>query len=115
MPVLITATSDFQSAYPDLYNDFCDALPVPDYTRRDGVLNLYSHVSFDRVESLLISLRQFPLGPTRPDIGPKMYNAFVCATDSSISQAHMRVTFRLAMNRLKDLARKSPISSRDLD
>ncbi|KAK4684539.1 hypothetical protein P7C73_g5636, partial [Tremellales sp. Uapishka_1] len=55
------ATHDFQSAYPEVYNDFCDSLPVPDYTRRDGVLNLYSH---------------FPPGETRPDIGPKMYNAF---------------------------------------
>jgi hypothetical protein len=55
------STDDFSTAYPDLYNDFCDALPVPDYTRRNGVLNLYSH---------------FPPGATRPDIGPKMYNAF---------------------------------------
>jgi lysine-specific demethylase 3 len=38
------STNDFQSAYPDLYNDFCDSLPVPDFTRREGVLNLYSHV-----------------------------------------------------------------------
>ncbi|WVQ77932.1 hypothetical protein IAT38_000012 [Cryptococcus sp. DSM 104549] len=52
---------DFQNTHPELYNDFCNALPVPDFTRRDGVLNLYSH---------------FPPGPTRPDIGPKMYNAF---------------------------------------
>lgn len=33
--------------HPELYHDFCAALPVPDYTRRDGVLNLYSHVSLD--------------------------------------------------------------------
>ncbi|KAL7422076.1 hypothetical protein Q5752_002719 [Cryptotrichosporon argae] len=68
------ATDDFQSAYPDLYNDFCDALPVPDFTRRDGVLNLYSH---------------FPPGPTRPDIGPKMYNAFVSLVAST--RLHMDV------------------------
>ncbi|WVR04951.1 hypothetical protein IAU60_001963 [Kwoniella sp. DSM 27419] len=55
------STDDFQNTHPDLYHDFCDALPVPDYTRREGVLNLYAH---------------FPPGPTRPDIGPKMYNAF---------------------------------------
>ncbi|KAK8870060.1 hypothetical protein IAR55_000630 [Kwoniella newhampshirensis] len=55
------STDDFQNTHPELYNDFCDALPVPDYTRREGVLNLYSH---------------FPPGPTKPDIGPKMYNAF---------------------------------------
>lgn len=39
------STHEFQSAYPDLYNDFCDSLPVPDFTRREGVLNLYAHVS----------------------------------------------------------------------
>lgn len=39
------SSADFQSAYPKLYNDFCDSLPVPDYTKRNGVLNLYSHVS----------------------------------------------------------------------
>ncbi|WVN88947.1 uncharacterized protein L203_104162 [Cryptococcus depauperatus CBS 7841] len=55
---------EFQSACPELYVDFCRALPVPDYTRRDGVLNLYSH---------------FPPGPTRPDIGPKMYAAFAAS------------------------------------
>jgi lysine-specific demethylase 3 len=38
------SSQDFQSAYPDLYNDFCDSLPVPDFTRREGVLNLYAHV-----------------------------------------------------------------------
>ncbi|OCF44720.1 hypothetical protein I317_01409 [Kwoniella heveanensis CBS 569] len=55
------STDDFQNTHPELYNDFCDALPIPDFTRREGVLNLYAH---------------FPPGPTRPDIGPKMYNAF---------------------------------------
>jgi hypothetical protein len=27
------SSQDFQSAYPDLYNELCDSLPVPDYTR----------------------------------------------------------------------------------
>lgn len=36
---------DFETNYPDMYHDFSDALPVPDYTRRNGVMNLYSHVS----------------------------------------------------------------------
>ena len=74
------ATNDFQSAYPELYHDFCDALPAPDYSRRDGVLNLYAHVDFALLhESIreMIDFAQFPPGPTRPDIGPKMYNAFV--------------------------------------
>jgi lysine-specific demethylase 3 len=37
-------TNDFSTAYPELYEDFCRALPVPDFTGRNGVLNLYSHV-----------------------------------------------------------------------
>lgn len=60
------STDDFASAYPDLYRDFSDALPAPDFSQRVGVLNLYSH---------------FPPGPTRPDIGPKMYNAFAGRED----------------------------------
>ena len=55
------ATEDFKQTHPTLYNDLSDALPVPDYTRREGALNLYAH---------------FPPGSSRPDIGPKMYNAF---------------------------------------
>lgn len=60
------STDDFASAYPDLYEDFSHALPAPDFTQRIGVLNLYSH---------------FPPGPTRPDIGPKMYNALAGRED----------------------------------
>ncbi|TYJ55524.1 hypothetical protein B9479_003796 [Cryptococcus floricola] len=52
---------EFANTHPTLYHDFSRALPAPDWTRRDGVSNLYSH---------------FPPGPTRPDIGPKMYAAF---------------------------------------
>ena len=55
------ATEDFKTTHPTLYNDFSNALPVPTYTRREGALNLYAH---------------FPPGSSRPDIGPKMYNAF---------------------------------------
>lgn len=60
------STDDFANAYPDLYEDFSNALPAPDFTQRIGVLNLYSH---------------FPPGPTRPDIGPKMYNALAGRED----------------------------------
>lgn len=43
---------DFESNYPDLYHDFSNALPVPDYTRRNGVMNLYSHVGTGRSSPL---------------------------------------------------------------
>ncbi|KAJ7725064.1 hypothetical protein B0H16DRAFT_285195 [Mycena metata] len=52
--------SDFKTAFLELYNDFSQAVPIPNYVRRDGVLNFASH---------------FPLNTIGPDLGPKMYNA----------------------------------------
>ena len=43
------------------FHDLVQALPLPDYTRRDGKLNLTS------------SLPDFFV---KPDLGPKMYNAY---------------------------------------
>ncbi|KAF8579060.1 hypothetical protein K439DRAFT_1360417 [Ramaria rubella] len=54
-------SSDFKTTFPDLFEDFSRAVPVPNYTRRDGALNIASH---------------FPTNTVAPDIGPKMYNAF---------------------------------------
>ncbi|KAG8905755.1 hypothetical protein FRB99_008328 [Tulasnella sp. 403] len=56
-------TSEFSQEFPELYQDFANAVPIPNYTRRDGILNIASH--FPVNEKALI-----------PDIGPKMYNAF---------------------------------------
>ncbi|KDQ06066.1 hypothetical protein BOTBODRAFT_75091, partial [Botryobasidium botryosum FD-172 SS1] len=53
--------ADFKKAFPELYKDFSRAVPIPNYTRRDGVLNMAAH---------------FPSNAVAPDIGPKMYNAF---------------------------------------
>lgn len=38
------AYTEFREKFPDLYDDFHQAMPVPDYTRRDGVLNISAHV-----------------------------------------------------------------------
>ncbi|KDQ65025.1 hypothetical protein JAAARDRAFT_28691 [Jaapia argillacea MUCL 33604] len=54
------SSTEFSTAFPELFEDFSQAVPVPDYVRRDGVLNLASH---------------FPANTVAPDIGPKMYNA----------------------------------------
>jgi len=51
---------DFQSAFPELYEDFSGTVPVPHYVRKDGVFNIASH---------------FPSNTVAPDLGPKMYNA----------------------------------------
>ncbi|EKM75704.1 hypothetical protein AGABI1DRAFT_79449 [Agaricus bisporus var. burnettii JB137-S8] len=53
-------STDFKTAFPELYRDFSNAVPVPDYVRRDGVANVGSH---------------FPSNTIAPDLGPKMYNA----------------------------------------
>jgi len=53
-------STDFRNVFPELYDDFSNATPVPNYVRRDGVLNLASH---------------FPSNTVAPDLGPKMYNA----------------------------------------
>jgi lysine-specific demethylase 3 len=57
--------SDFKSSFPTLYDDFSQAVPMPDYVRRDGVLNVASY---------------FPLNTIAPDLGPKMYNAMASNT-----------------------------------
>lgn len=53
-------STDFKSAFPELFEDFSNAVPVPNYVRRDGTLNIASH---------------FPSNTVAPDLGPKMYNA----------------------------------------
>lgn len=47
-------TSEFKGAFPELYDDFSAAVPVPDYVRRDGVYNIGSH---------------FPINALGPDLG----------------------------------------------
>lgn len=47
-------STDFKAAFPELYDDFNRAVPVPNYVRRDGVLNIASH---------------FPSNTVAPDLG----------------------------------------------
>ena len=47
-------STDFKTAFPELYADFSQAIPMPNYVRRDGVLNIASH---------------FPANTVAPDIG----------------------------------------------
>ncbi|KAL7275612.1 hypothetical protein RUND412_001423 [Rhizina undulata] len=54
-------SEDFADIFPDLFQDFENALPYPEYTTRKGTLNLASY---------------FPADWLRPDLGPKMYNAY---------------------------------------
>ncbi|BFZ02439.1 hypothetical protein BsWGS_05478 [Bradybaena similaris] len=52
---------DFSELLPSRFQDLMSALPLPEYTQRNGKLNLAS-----RLPDFLV----------RPDLGPKMYNAY---------------------------------------
>lgn len=52
---------DFSELMPTRFQDLMQALPLPEYTQRNGKLNLAS-----RLPDFLV----------RPDLGPKMYNAY---------------------------------------
>ena len=54
-------SDDFSDLLPNHFHDLMDALPLPEYTRRDGYLNLAS-----RLPDFLV----------KPDLGPKMYIAY---------------------------------------
>lgn len=47
-------SADFKTTFPELYQDFSQAVPIPNYVRRDGTLNIASH---------------FPLNGLAPDLG----------------------------------------------
>jgi len=48
------SSSDFKAALPELFEEFQKGVPIPNYTRRDGVLNIASH---------------FPSNTVMPDLG----------------------------------------------
>ncbi|CDR87599.1 uncharacterized protein SPSC_03448 [Sporisorium scitamineum] len=54
-------SAKFKHEFPELYEDFNCAVPAPDYTTREGILNLGSC---------------YPAGVLQPNLGPKMYNAW---------------------------------------
>ncbi|KAI5122159.1 hypothetical protein M0805_007058 [Coniferiporia weirii] len=59
-------SADFKTVFPELYDDFSRAVPIPNYSRRDGAMNIASH---------------FPINTIAPDLGPKMYNAYASNED----------------------------------
>ncbi|CAO1629270.1 unnamed protein product [Parajaminaea phylloscopi] len=61
-------SSAFETAFPELYRHFNAALPMPDYTRRDGRMNISA---------------MFPINANVPDLGPKMYNAWPSTEDQN--------------------------------
>ncbi|KAH9965306.1 hypothetical protein BC827DRAFT_1369232 [Russula dissimulans] len=77
-------STDFKSAFPELYDDFARAVPIPSYCRRDGVLNIASH---------------FPPDVVAPDLGPKMYNSFATEdTEGSKGSTRLHMDMADAVN-----------------
>ncbi|KAJ2803406.1 hypothetical protein H4R20_002910 [Coemansia guatemalensis] len=64
---------DFHRRLPEHFKAFVDAIPFPEYTRRDGVFNLAARL---------------PATAVPPDLGPKMY----CAYGSSDSKGGVGTT-----------------------
>lgn len=60
---------DFSDIMPNHFDDLMQALPLPEYTHRHGKLNLAS-----RLPDFLV----------RPDLGPKMYNAYGMCLNTDI-------------------------------
>ncbi|TFK45215.1 hypothetical protein OE88DRAFT_1640216 [Heliocybe sulcata] len=75
--------TEFSAKFPQLFKAFVDALPVPDYTRPDGVANLTAH---------------FPPNGVIPDLGPKMYNAYGTGTYSQHGTTRLHLDVTSAVN-----------------
>ncbi|KAI0348951.1 hypothetical protein OH77DRAFT_1379157, partial [Trametes cingulata] len=58
-----------KSTCPQIFDDFIQAIPIPEYTAPTGIYNLAAH---------------FPLNAVAPDLGPKMY----CALSSILDDHH---------------------------
>lgn len=55
------AGDEFSDIMPSRYENFINVLPLPQYTHRDGALNMASRL---------------PQCFVQPDLGPRMYNAY---------------------------------------
>ncbi|KAG8439479.1 hypothetical protein GDO86_005621 [Hymenochirus boettgeri] len=76
---------DFRDMMPTRFHDLMDNLPLPEYTKRDGRLNLAS-----RLPSYFV----------RPDLGPKMYNAYglITAEDRRVGTTNLHLDVSDAVN-----------------
>ncbi|XP_073413000.1 lysine-specific demethylase 3B isoform X1 [Dendrobates tinctorius] len=76
---------DFRDMMPTRFDDLMENLPLPEYTKRDGRLNLAS-----RLPSYFV----------RPDLGPKMYNAYglITAEDRRVGTTNLHLDVSDAVN-----------------
>ncbi|XP_030757045.1 probable JmjC domain-containing histone demethylation protein 2C isoform X2 [Sitophilus oryzae] len=74
---------DFAELLPARFKDLMHALPLPEYTRRRGRLNLASRL---------------PKCFVRPDLGPKMYNAYGSALHAARGTTNLHLDVSDAVN-----------------
>uniref|UniRef100_A0A4W3IKL1 Lysine-specific demethylase n=1 Tax=Callorhinchus milii TaxID=7868 RepID=A0A4W3IKL1_CALMI len=76
---------DFRDMMPSRFDDLMRNLPLPEYTKRDGKLNLAS-----RLPDFFV----------RPDLGPKMYNAYglLSAEDRKVGTTNLHLDVSDAAN-----------------
>ena len=69
------SSTDFKAAFPELYDDFARAVPIPSYCRRDGVLNIASH---------------FPSNAVAPDLGTLPHTLMVDTVANTLTLGVIR-------------------------
>lgn len=74
---------DFSEKLPRRFHDLMNGLPLPEYTHRDGVLNLAGRL---------------PPWFVRPDLGPKMYNAYGSALYPTKGTTNLHLDISDAVN-----------------
>ncbi|XP_033118335.1 uncharacterized protein LOC117117954 isoform X2 [Anneissia japonica] len=74
---------DFSELLPDHFSDLMQGLPLPEYTHRNGHLNLSSRL---------------PEFFVKPDLGPKMYNAYGSAKFPKIGTTNLHLDISDAVN-----------------
>ena len=76
-------TEDFSEMMPQRFQDLMNGLPLPEYTHRNGVYNLASRL---------------PEFFVKPDLGPKMYNAYGTSLTPSIGSTNLHLDMSDAVN-----------------
>ena len=77
------ASEDFAEMLPEWFTNLLQALPLPEYTDRTGSLNLAS-----RLPGFFV----------RPDLGPKMYNAYGSALSPQTGSTNLHLDISDAVN-----------------
>ena len=76
-------TEDFAELMPDRFADLMQGLPLPEYTHRTGVFNLASRL---------------PEFFVKPDLGPKMYNAYGSSLTPKSGSTNLHLDISDAVN-----------------